>query len=189
MDDKKILALLWQRAESALAALSARFGQLLHRISMNILNNEADAEESVNDTYLALWNAIPPERPDPLTGYVCRVGRNTALKRLRADTAQKRNSRYDLSLEELSGCLAGQSLEDEIDARLLGRAIDRFLDTVSQESRVMFLRRYWFGDSTADIASLFAMKENAVSVRLHRTRSQLRTYLMKEGYLYDQKTQ
>lgn len=187
MEDKRIVALLWQRAESALTALADRFGALLHRISMNILNNESDAEETVNDTYLALWNAIPPEKPDPLTGYVCRVGRNTALKRLRENTAQKRNSQYDLSLEELSGCLSGQSLSDEIDARLLGRAIDRFLDTVNRENRVLFLRRYWFGDSVAELAKVFCLKESAVSVRLHRTRAQLRAYLIKEGYLYDPK--
>lgn len=189
MDDKTILALLWERAETAIQALAERFGTLLHRISMNILGDESDAEETVNDTYLALWNAIPPEKPDPLTGYVCRVGRNTALKRLRENTAQKRDSRYDLSLEELSDCLAGQSLSDEIDARLLGRAIDRFLDTVSKESRVLFLRRYWFGDSIAELAKAFSMKESTVSVRLHRIRAQLRTYLIKEGYLYDQKAQ
>ena len=187
MDDIKILALLWERAEQALVALAARFGPLLHRICMNILNNESDTEETINDTYLALWNAIPPERPDPLTGYVCRVGRNTALNRLRADTAQKRNSRYDLSLEELSGCLPGQSLEDEIDAKLLGRAIDRFLDTLSRNSRIMFLRRYWFGDSTQEIAKLFSTNENAVCVRLHRIRTQLRAYLIKEGCVYDAK--
>jgi RNA polymerase sigma-70 factor (ECF subfamily) len=104
------------------------------------------------------------------------------LKRLRHDTAQKRRRDYDLSLEELEGCLAGASLQDEIDARLLGRAIDRFLDTLPAQSRILFLRRYWFGDSVKDIAKDRGMPQNAVSVSLSRTREKLRSYLMKEGF-------
>lgn len=182
MDDKKILALLWQRAEQALIALAQRFGAGLHRLAMNILSNQSDAEEAVNDTYLALWNAIPPEKPDPLTAYVYRVGKNIALKKHRDLTAQKRDSRYDVSLDELSGCLAGCSLEEEWQARELGRAIDRFLGLQTQQNRIIFLRRYWFGDSVKEIASLYALSPGAVSVRLSRLRDDLKEYLTKEGF-------
>ena len=181
MEDKKIIALLWQRAESALEALAEKFGRGLLALARNILPDLRDAEEAVSDTYLAVWNAIPPAKPDPLTPYVYRVGRNTALNRLRRDTAQRRSG-YEVSLEELSGSLAGPSLEAQVDARALGRAIDAFLDTQSQSTRIIFLRRYWFGDSVKDVAKMLGMKDSAVSVRLLRTREKLKNYLTEEGY-------
>ena len=181
MEDKKILELLWNRISSAIDALAAKYGQRLYLTAMNILGNHHDAEETVNDTYLALWNAIPPQRPDPLAGYVHRTGRNIALNRLRSDSAQKRNSSYDLSLDELADVIPGDTLEDALDARELGRAIDCFLDTLSQQNRVFFLRRYWFGDSVMDLANAHAMTPNAMTVRLSRLRAQLKDYLIKEG--------
>ena len=182
MDDRRIIALLWQRASHALAALEEKYGMLLQGIAVNILTDPRDAQECVNDTYMALWNRIPPERPDPLSAYICRTLRNIALKRRRDDRAQKRCSEYDLSLDELSGCLAGPSLEETLEARELGRAIDAFLDTVTKENRVIFLRRHWFGDSVKEIAATMRISESAVSVRLHRTRNQLKAYLIQEGY-------
>ncbi len=182
MEDTNIIRLLWQRSEQALTLLAKKFGALLHRLAMNILNDRRDAEEAVSDTYLALWNTIPPEKPDPLTAYVCRVGKNTALKKHRDNTAAKRDSRYDVSLDELSGCLSGCSLEEEWQARELGRAIDRFLALQNQQNRIIFLRRYWFGDSVKEIAALYAMSPGAVSVRLSRLRDSLKDYLIKEGF-------
>ncbi len=187
MEDRQIIRLLFARAENAISALAAKFGNRLFATARSILDDHRDAEEAVNDTYLAVWNAIPPQEPEPLAGFVYKTGRNLALKKQRSRDAGKRCSRYDISLEELEGCLAGTSLEDEIDARLLGRTIDRFLGTVSQDSRVLFLRRYWFGDSIPELAVSFSMKENAVSVRLSRIRSQLRDYLIKEGFLHEGK--
>ena len=150
---------------------------------LNILGNHADAEETVNDTYLALWNSIPPEQPDPLTPYVYRVGKNLALKKHRDSTAQKRDSRYDVSLDELGECMAGSSLEDAFDARLLGCAIDDFLTRQTQQNRIIFLRRYWFGDSVKEIAALYAMSSGSVSIRLMRLREALKEHLTKEGFL------
>lgn len=182
MDDRKIISLLWERAEQALSALAARFGTGLHRMAMNILGDHSDAEEAVNDTYLALWNTIPPQKPDPLTAYVYRVGKNTALKKYRENTAQKRDSRYDLSLDELSECVAGATLEEQLDARLLGCAIDRFLSLQTRQSRILFLRRYWFGDSVKELAALYSLSPGSISVRLSRLRNELRAYLTKEGF-------
>jgi len=185
MEDKKIIQLLFARAENAIAELSTRFGKQLYRIAYNILENQSDAEECTNDTYLALWNAIPPVSPDPLAPYVYRTGRNTALKRLHRDTAQKRDRRYDVSLEELNGCLPGEDVEQMIDARELGRTMDRFLETTTKENRYIFVRRYWYGDSVSDIARDLTMQENAVYVRLNRIRNGLKEYLKKEGYQYE----
>lgn len=181
MEDKQIIALLFARAEEALAALRQKFHSGLIRLAKNILRSPEDAEEAVSDTYLALWNAIPPAQPEPLAPYVYRTGRNTALKRLRHETSQKRSG-YEVSLDELSDCLAGPSLDDIVDARALGRAMDRWLDTLSRENRVIFLRRYWFGDSVQSIAAMTGLRENAVSVRLNRLRSKLKDYLTKEGF-------
>ena len=185
MEDKKIVKLLFARAENAINELSRRFGKQLYRIAYNILGNQMDAEECTNDTYFALWNAIPPVSPDPLAPYVYRTGRNTALKRLHRETAQKRDSRYDVSLEELNGCLPGDDVEQMVDARDLGRAIDRFLKSNSRVSRYIFIRRYWFGDSIGEIAKELKMKETTVSVRLSRMRNRLKDYLRKEGYCYE----
>lgn len=111
--------------------------------------------------------------------------RNIALTRHRDDHADRRNSQYDLSLEELSACIAGPGLDEQLDARQLGRAIDKFLDTISSENRIIFLRRHWFGDSVGDIAARIDMRENTVSVRLSRTRDRLRAYLVQEGYIHE----
>lgn len=174
MDDKKILRLLWQRAEAAISALAEVYGKGLLQLAMNILHSHRDAEETVNDTYLAIWHAIPPAKPDPLSAYVYRTGRNTALKRC---------SQYDVSLDELSGFLSGNTLEETYDAILLGQCIDRFLDTLNRQNRRIFLRRYWFGDSIDDLAKEESLTPNALSVRLLRLRRQLKDYLSKEGFL------
>lgn len=183
MDDKKILKLLWERAESALDALAKRFGKRLMATAMNILGIRQDAEEAVNDTYLAVWNTIPPNRPEPLEGYVYRTGRNISLDRLKHNTAQKRDGRYDVSIDELANCIPAAALEETVDARELGRAINRFLGTLSVENRALFLRRYWFGDPVQEIAGDLRLRQNAASVRLGRLRTQLREYLVKEGYV------
>ena len=181
MDDKKIIALLWDRAEGAIDALAAKFGKRLLRTAQNILGDARDAEEAVSDTYLALWNAIPPERPDPLNAYIYKVGKNIALKHLRAKSAEKRSGNYELSLEELSDAIPGDTLEERLDARVLGQTIDAFLDTLSKEDRVLFVRRYWFGDPVSALAAQRMTTQNNISVRLYRIREKLKDYLQKEG--------
>lgn len=185
MEDREIIRLLQTRDEIAIRALAAKYGRRLLATARNILGTDEDAEESVNDTYMALWDAIPPREPNPLSGFVYKTGRNQALKKLRHQTAEKRDAGGDLPLEELAGCIPSRCLEEDFEAKLLGQAIDAFLDTIPRDSRILFLRRYWFGDSVKAIARHFAMTENAVSVRLNRTRNQLKAYLLKEGYLYE----
>ena len=176
MDDKPIIRLLFDRSEQALAHLARKFGPRLFLTARNILGDDQDAEECVNDTYLALWNAIPPAAPEPLTPYVLRTGKNIALNRLRARNTQKRGG-YVLSLEELAGTVPAP----EQDAQL-GKALNQWLSTLSKRDRVIFLRRHWFGDGVKDIAKALGTTENAVSLRLHRLKQQLKTYLIQEGY-------
>ena len=182
MEEQKIIKLLWQRAENAIEALAVRFGKRLMSIAMNILGVRQDAEETVNDTYLAVWNTIPPKKPESLAGYVYSIGRNISLDRLKHNTAEKRDSRYDISIDELANCVPAPALEDTIEARELGILINRFLGTLSADNRALFLRRYWFGDSVQSIAKDLGMRQNTASVRLGRIRMQLREYLVKEGY-------
>ena len=181
MEDREILALLFARSEQAITALSSKFGRRLQRLAGNILPTAQDVEEAVNDTYLAVWNTVPPHNPDPITPYILRICKNISVSRLRILTAQKRSA-YEVALDELSETVGRNTLERIIEARVLGRVIDGFLDTVSQVDRVIFLRRYWYGDRVKDIARRMGMTENAVSVRLNRLRSSLRHILVKEGY-------
>lgn len=182
MEDRQIISLLWDRAEAAIEALRTKFGKRVYTTAINILGDRRDAEEAESDTYLAVWNAVPPAHPDPLCAFVYRIGRNAALYILRRRTAQKRYSGYEVCLDELSQTLTGSSLDDQIDARLLGRAIDRFLDTLTKENRILFLRRYWFGDDIPTLARDRGLRQGTVSVRLHRIRTQLKDYLVKEGF-------
>jgi len=185
MDDKTIIVQLWARTEQVLEVIAAKYGKRLYHTAMNILASPMDAEESVNDTYMALWNTIPPQKPDPLSAYVYRTGRNIALKKHRFRTAQKRSSHMEVSLEELSDILPAPSIEQMLDARELGQAIDRFLVQVSKENRILFLRRYWYGDSVRSLANAFGLSENTVSVRLSRLRGQLKDYLNQEGFFHE----
>ena len=182
MEERQILSLLLQRSDEAIAALEAVYGQRLTALARNILPTDADAQECVNDTYLALWNAIPPQQPNPLTPYVLRVCKNIAVSRLRTVTAQKRSG-YEVALDELSEVIGTRSLEDALSAKELGQAIDHFLGKLRREDRVIFLRRHWYGDSVQEIARMLSLSENNIAVRLHRTRTKLKKHLTKEGLL------
>ena len=184
MDDSQIIALFFDRSEQAIPALAEKYGSLCHRVAGNFLSDRRDVEECVSDAYLGVWNTVPPQRPDPLASYLCRIVRNLAVKRYHANTAEKRNGQYDLALEELEGVFSSAaSVEQEADARELTRCINRFLETQDRESRVLFVRRYWYADSVEDLARSFGISPHAVSVRLSRIRARLRRCLVKEGFI------
>ena len=183
LEDSKIIELFFARAEQAIVELSEKYGTVCGRIARNILKNDLDAEECVNDTYLAAWNTIPPQKPNPLRTYIFRIVRNISIARYHANASVKRNSIYDVALDELESCLAAAlTVEQEISAEELSLQIDRFLDTLDKENRVMFVRRYWYSDSISDIAEMFQITNHNVSVRLSRTRDKLKTHLKKEGF-------
>ncbi len=182
MDDSKIIELFYERSEQAIVELSKKYGDTCHKIAFNILKNDLDAQECVNDTYLGAWNNIPPQRPNPLRAYICRIARNIAIKRYHQNTAKKRNSYYDVALDELEDYLSsGASVEDEVSTAELTKMIDDFLDGLDKTNRVMFVRRYWFSESVSEIAALFNMNSHTVTVRLSRTRERLRRYLIERG--------
>ena len=182
MEDQKIIELFFARSEQAIAQLENKYGNRCLQVAGNILNNRLDAEECVNDAYLAVWDTIPPQKPDPLLTYVCRIVRNLSIKRYHANSALKRNSYYDVALDELEECLqTKETVENEIAVAELAETINQFLSTLSKENRMMFVRRYWFSDSVADIAEMFEMSSRNVSLRLLRVRKGLKKYLKKEG--------
>lgn len=177
MEDAEIIDLLFKRDQQAIRELDTKYGKACYRLSYNIVNDRQDAEECVNDAYLGAWNSIPPQRPDPLRAYVCRIVRNLSLKKLRANSALKRSSRFEVSLSELEDCISAHSLDEQLAAGELSAQINAFLAALRRDDRVMFVRRYWFAQPLSEIADAFGTTENNVSVRLGRIRRKLHTYL------------
>ena len=184
MEDNRIINLFFERSEQAIAELDRKYGKAVKRTATNILNDIQDVEECVNDTYLGVWNSIPPQRPDPLISYVCKIARNLAAKKYHSNTAQKRNSNYDLVLDELEECIPSKiNIETEYTAKETAAAVSRFLDTLSYEDRFCFIRRYFYADPVSDIAAVTHRDSHRISVRLFRIRKKLYNYLKEEGLL------
>lgn len=184
MLDEQIIELFFERSEQAISELDSKYGKMLHNLSSNILNDRWDAEECVIDAYLGVWNVIPPERPNPLLTFVCKIVRNISIKKYHTKTAVKRNSAYDVAMEEIANyILSPQNVEKEIEAKELAHIIENFLDTLSVENRVIFMRRYWFSDTYKDIADRIGITEKTVSMRLTRIRKQMREYLVEREFL------
>ncbi len=184
LEDREIIDLFFERSEQAIRELDKKYGKAVKTVAQNILRERQDAEECVNDAYLGVWSSIPPQRPDSLGGYVCRIARNRAVSRLRAEAAAKRNDGFDLVLDELEECIpSGVDVEAELEGKELARAVDRFLATLDYDDRFLFVRRYFFADSVKQIAAAMGRRENQLSVRLFRLREKLRKNLVKEGLL------
>lgn len=184
MDDEKIIELLWARDESALDEVAHRFGVLLLSVARGITQNAQDAEECVNDTYLAAWQTIPPTRPKDLAAYLCRIVHNHACHVLERRTAKCRTAQIVPITAELAEVLGADDGSDTFadDDGELRRAIDEFLRTLPREARIFFVRRYFYADSIGNIAALCGVSEGRVSTLLCRTRKKLRAYLLKRGF-------
>jgi len=183
VDDVEIIDLYWERSENAIRETDVKYGKLILHLAGNILRSREDAEECVNDTYLGAWNAMPPERPRVLCAFITRITRNLALKKIEYATAQKRNPEVEVSLSELDDCISGtENVGQQYEAAVLAAQISDFLRAQDDESRNVFIRRYWFYDSVRDIADLFSMSESKVKSMLFRTRNKLKNHLIKEGY-------
>ena len=185
MDDNEILDLYWQRDTRALDETEARYGGYCRAIACNILQNPEDAEESVNDTWLHAWNAIPPERPLALRTWLSRVTRNLSLSRLRRSRAKRRGGgEAALALEELSECLPGpSSVEGELEARELEQAVRRFLDGLGRQERDVLLARYYYLAPLREISQKTGCSVSKLKSLLYRSRRKLQHYLQEEGYL------
>lgn len=182
MDDLQIIELYFARDEHAIKETDHKYGKLCFRVAKNLLFNNEDSEECVNDTYLTVWNKIPPTRPNNFTAFICKITRNLSLKKLELANAAKRTSTAIVSLDELAETLPDTRISSDIGEEDLGKLISAFLWGQSEEVRNVFLRKYWFFDSVSDIAERYSLKENTVKSMLFRTRNKLREYLRKEGF-------
>ena len=184
MTDERIIELFFARSERGIEELDTKYGATCHRIAQNILGNKEDAEECVNDAYLGVWNSIPPKKPSLLSAFLFKILRNLSITRYHANTAQKRNSFYDIALDELEETISTEeSIEKECSQKELTNAIEGFLDTLTRENRVIFVCRYWFSESYTEIAKRTGLTEKNISVRLTRIREKMKEYLSERGIL------
>ena len=183
MDDREIIELYWNRVESAITRTDEKYGKYSHSIAYAILGNHEDSEECVNDTYINVWNSIPPQRPNSLAAYIARITRNLSLDKYRASTAEKRGAGHTATvLSELQDCIAGSDDGREIEDQLaMVDVLNRFLGSLSPQSRKVFMRRYWYFNSIKEIANEYHMTEGKVKMLLLRTRRELKKYLEREG--------
>ena len=183
MEDKQIVDLYLTRSEAAIAETEKKYGRYCHYIAYQILCNNEDAKEVVNDTYLKIWNTIPPQRPDSLKPYVGMISRQLALNSYEEHHTQKRGSQVPLVLDELSECIPdNDNGADMVEGIALSDALSRFLWTLPQRTRNIFVRRYFYMSPVAEIAKDFQMKETNVAMHLLRTRKKLEQFLKKEGF-------
>ena len=182
MEDRRIVELYWQRSEQAIAETAEKYGSRLRRLGEAMLEDRQAVEECENDTYFRAWNAIPPHRPQALSTFLGKITRNLALNRYRYAAADKRGgSRLPAVLEELSFVAGGEDAEQALDRVELVDALNDFLAGLPARKRTIFLCRYWYLDSVAEIGARLGMSENHVSVTLRRLRRKLRDHLLERG--------
>lgn len=183
MDDEKIIKLFFDRSEDAISETDKKYGAKCRSTAYNILRSREDSEECANDTYMRLWNAIPPKKPSPLYTFIMRIVRNIALDRIRrASAARRSDGNYAAVYEEIKDCIpAPDNVSKTAEEHELSELIDRFLSTLGPEKKAMFLMRYWNFCTIPDIAQKLGVGESKVMVTLMRTRNKLKEYLEKEG--------
>lgn len=184
MQDENIVALYWERNEAAIEETKNKYERYLLKIAYNVLADLEDSQESVNDTYLAAWNSMPPHRPSILSTYLAKITRRISIDIFRKKNRSKRKaSEYILSLTELEECISGGSNpEENMEVQMLAHAINDFLRTLPKDARNLFIGRYYFMDSLKDVAKYCGMSESRAKSLLFRTRCNLRVFLEKEGF-------
>ncbi len=183
MEDKDIINLYWSRNENAINETSNKYGNYCFSIAHNILSDFMDAEESVNDTYLATWNSIPPHKPSVLSAFLGKITRRISLKKWRDKHAQKRGGgQTQIVLDELLECIpSNKTIDDELNEKELADAINIFISNLDVTERRIFICRYWYLDSIADISKQFGYTQSKIKTTLFRTRGKLLSFLKKEG--------
>ena len=181
MDDRTLIELYNQRNESAISETQIKYGRYCFSIAYAILNSNEDSEECVNDTYLKVWNSIPPHAPTVFSAFIGKITRNTAIDRYTALRAKKRNACVELALDELSECIPDPSECAVSDELMLKNAINSFLESLPMRERVIFMRRYWYASSVREISEKLSISESNVKVILMRTRERFKKHLENEG--------
>lgn len=189
MEDSKIIDLFWNKDENAIKETSFKYGAYCFTVANNILNNKEDSDECVNDTWLKVWNSIPPLRPARLKIYLAKITRNISINRYNARSAKKRGGgEITIVLDELSQCISCETdIVSEYEEKELRESIRSFVRTLPERDADVFVRRYFFTESVAEISERYKLTENNVTVILSRTRKKLKNHLIKEGFFNEQK--
>lgn len=182
MEDTQIINLYRSRCETAISETAEKYGPYLNQVAFNILRCREDTEEIVADTYLAAWNAIPPEFPKVLKHFLSRITRNLSFNRLDYITARKRDPHMTTVLSELDACLPdpGNDPYSVLEAKQLAQALNRFLSRLDRTDCVVFLSRYYYSMTIAEIGEKYRLPERNVKYRLSSLRQKLRKQLDKE---------
>lgn len=181
MEDSQIMDLYWKRNERAIAETSCKYGALCGSIAMNLLSDREDAEECVNDTWIEAWNRIPPQRPENLRAWLCRIVRNISINRWRKNHARKRYHGLDQMLDELEDCIPSpRNVEQEIEDAELGRCISSWLFSLPREDRVLFVLRYWHGRALNELADKWSIPAPRLTKKMYRLRLSLKAALERE---------
>ena len=181
MDDLMIIELYFSRNEQAIKETDIKYGKLCFSMANNILFNDEDSEECVNDTYLSVWNKIPPTRPNNFRAFICKIVRNLSMKKLEFNRALKRTQNVTVSYTELEEILPDTRTAPEWEYENLGKIISDFLQHEKEDARNVFIRKYYFFDSISDIAERYSFTESKVKNMLYHSRNKLRECLKKEG--------
>ena len=180
MNDLEIIKLYNERNEDAVEATRKTYGSYLSRVAFNVLGNYEDSEECVADGYLAAWNSIPPAQPKSLKMYIAKIVHNDAIDKLISRNAEKRGGGVaPACLDELAECIADENASFE--SENVTEIINQFLEKQNPRAAKMFVRRYWYMDSIAEIATYMNCSQSKVKTTLFRMRSELRDELSKEG--------
>lgn len=184
MEDSDIVKLFFERSESAISELDKKYGGYCRNIAINILSIESDAEECVNDAYFKTWNSMPPHKPKKLGTWLGKVTRNTALDMWRKNHRQKRYAGIEEILDELEECISSaDNVENVIEGRMLTETLNLWLESLAKWDRILFIRRYWYGEKVNKLAGEYGMSDKKLAKKLYRLRQSLKAKLEKEGYL------
>ena len=179
MDDEAIINMLFERDEKGLAEISEKYSRLCKSIIGKVLSDECDIEECADDVLMAVWRNIPPLRPKNLSAYLCRISRNISIDKLRYNTVRKRAPEYTVALDEMGDCLSDGGNAEE--RRYVQSILSDFTESLEAETRILFIRRYVYLETVAELAERFELSENHISVKLYRARKKLKKLLDKEG--------
>lgn len=187
MNDEQIIKLYMERSEKAIGETYDKYSAYCYSVSFNILKNSEDAEECVNDTFQRAWESIPPNNPKNFKAFLGKIARNISLNKLKYNNTQKRGSgNIDVLLSELEECVIDKfNVEAEVCGKELSRMINDFLAALPIDKRKIFVRRYWYMSSAKEISEQYDISEEKVKSTLFRIRKQLKSYLEKEGMIYE----
>ncbi len=183
MEDQEIVQLFWERSEAAIKETEIKYGAKLHHLAMKILNSRLDAEESVNDTFLETWNTIPPKKPDYFFAYIAKICRYLSFGKLDWKNAKKRSAELVALTDEMELCIPdpASEIDENRTGEEIGQLLNKFLSSLTEEKRLIFMRRYWYTDSVRSISERYGIGESKVKTTLFRARNELKEFLRKEG--------